>query len=84
MPLLLDPAAFSTQLLFLKQGLIYSAYIDELMLPHNSQSQEVPSATQPLKKSPPGAPKLLQKDLCPCASFYLEKEGRRGNLSKVT
>jgi len=68
-PLLPNPAAFSTQPLFLNQEMIYTAHIGELMLPHRSQSQEEPSATQPLEKSPPGAPKLLQKDLCPCAFF---------------
>lgn len=52
-PLLLDLAAFSTQPLFLEQGMIYSAHISELMLPHSSQSQEELSATQSLKKSPP-------------------------------
>lgn len=54
------------------------------MLPHSSHSQGEPSATQPLEKNPPGAPKLPHKDLCACASFNSEKGGRRGILLKVS
>lgn len=55
-----------------------------LMLPHSSPRQGEPSATQPLKKNPPGVSKLSHKDLCACASFNSEKGGRRGVLFKVT
>lgn len=49
----MDPAAFSTQLLFLKQGMFYSAHINEPMLPHSSQSRGdlSPSLSSPLLTS---------------------------------
>lgn len=81
-PLLPDPAAFSTQPLSLKQGIIYSAHIDKLILPHSHHSQQETNATQQQKKSPPGALKMLQKCHCPCASLYAEQERKRGNLPK--
>lgn len=81
-PLLPDPAAFSTQPLSLKQGIIYSAHIDKLILPHSSHSQQETNATQQQKKSPPEALKMLQKCHCPCASLYAEQERKRGNLPK--
>lgn len=53
------------------------------MLPQSSHSQGEPSATQPLEKNPPGAPKLPHKDLSVCVSFSSEKGGRRGILTEV-